>query len=100
MSRQDSRLSVTSRRLVLNLETIFHRDANFSILFFHVAIISSKVVAKKKDEEEAQRFSDYFDFSEPLKKCSSHRLLAQALAPGAAQQQDRDSFFTTPAAVV
>ena len=40
------------------------------------AVITSKVVAKKKDEEEAQRFSDYFDFSEPLKKCSSHRLLA------------------------
>lgn len=38
------------------------------------AIITSKVVAKKKDE--AQRFSDYFDFSEPLKRCSSHRLLA------------------------
>ena len=42
----------------------------------HGAIIISKVIAKKKDEEEAQRFSDYFDFSEPLKKCSSHRLLA------------------------
>ena len=40
------------------------------------AIITSKVVAKKKDEEDAQRFSDYFDFSEPLKRCSSHRLLA------------------------
>ena len=40
------------------------------------AVITSKVVAKEKDEEEAQRFSDYFDFSEPLKKCSSHRLLA------------------------
>lgn len=40
------------------------------------AIIASKVVAKKKDEEDAQRFSDYFDFSEPLKRCSSHRLLA------------------------
>ena len=33
-------------------------------------------MAKKKDEEDAQRFSDYFDFSEPLKRCSSHRLLA------------------------
>ena len=42
----------------------------------HGAVITSKVIAKKKDEEEAQRFSDYFDFSEPLKKCSSHRLLA------------------------
>lgn len=40
------------------------------------AIITSKVVAKKKDEEDAQRFSNYFDFSEPLKRCSSHRLLA------------------------
>ena len=40
------------------------------------AIITSKVVVKKKDEEDAQRFSDYFDFSEPLKRCSSHRLLA------------------------
>ena len=40
------------------------------------AIITSKVVAKQKDEEDAQRFSDYFDFSEPLKRCSSHRLLA------------------------
>ena len=40
------------------------------------AIITSKVLAKKKDEEDAQRFSDYFDFSEPLKRCSSHRLLA------------------------
>ncbi len=44
--------------------------------FRHGAVIYSKVVAKKKDEDEAQRFSDYFDFSEPLRKCSSHRLLA------------------------
>lgn len=40
------------------------------------AMITSKVIAKKKNEEEAQRFADYFDFSEPLKRCSSHRLLA------------------------
>ena len=38
------------------------------------AIISSKVVKGK--EEEAQKFSDYFDFSEPLRRCTSHRLLA------------------------
>ncbi len=44
--------------------------------FRHGAVIYSKVVTKKKDEGEAQRFSDYFDFSEPLRKCSSHRLLA------------------------
>ncbi len=44
--------------------------------FRHSAVITSKVVARMKDNDEAQRFSDYFDFSEPLKKCSSHRLLA------------------------
>lgn len=40
------------------------------------AMIRSKVVAKKKDTEGAAKFSDYFDFSEPLRQCSSHRLLA------------------------
>ena len=48
----------------------------YEVRFRRGAIITSKVVAKKKDEEDAQRFSDYFDFSEPLKRCSSHRLLA------------------------
>lgn len=40
------------------------------------AVITSKVVAKMKEEEKARKFSDYFDWSEPLKRCSSHRLLA------------------------
>lgn len=40
------------------------------------AIISSKVVKAKAESEEAAKFSDYFDFSEPLRRCSSHRLLA------------------------
>lgn len=44
--------------------------------FRREAIISSKVVKAKADTEEATKFSDYFDFSEPLKRCSSHRLLA------------------------
>lgn len=30
----------------------------------------------KDEEEEAAKYRDYFDFSEPLKRCSSHRLLA------------------------
>ena len=29
-----------------------------------------------KDTDEAQKFADYFDFSEPLRRCNSHRLLA------------------------
>lgn len=42
--------------------------------FNRQAIITSKVVKGK--EEEAIKYKDYFDFSEPLKRCSSHRLLA------------------------
>lgn len=42
--------------------------------FGRQAMISSKVVKGK--EEEAAKYRDYFDFSEPLKRCSSHRLLA------------------------
>lgn len=40
------------------------------------AVIASKVVKAKQDSDEAQKYADYFDFSEPLRKCSSHRLLA------------------------
>lgn len=42
--------------------------------FNRQAVISSKVVKGK--EEEAAKYKDYFDFSEPLKRCTSHRLLA------------------------
>ena len=42
----------------------------------HGAVITSKVIKKMKDTDEAQKFADYFDFSEPLRRCNSHRLLA------------------------
>jgi uncharacterized protein len=38
------------------------------------AVIVSKVVKGK--EKEAEKYRDYFDMEEPLRKCSSHRLLA------------------------
>ena len=44
--------------------------------FRREAFIESKVVKSKKDTDEAQKYSDYFDWEEPLKRCSSHRLLA------------------------
>lgn len=47
-----------------SLRRIFERDA----------VITSKVVKGK--EEEGSKFSDYFDWSEPLRRCPSHRLLA------------------------
>ena len=44
--------------------------------FSRQAAITSKVVKAKADTDEAAKYSDYFDWSEPLKRCSSHRLLA------------------------
>ena len=44
--------------------------------FLRSAKITSKVIKSKKHLQEAQKFSNYFDYSEPLKTCSSHRLLA------------------------
>ncbi|MBN2867147.1 MAG: RNA-binding transcriptional accessory protein [Flavobacteriaceae bacterium] len=40
------------------------------------AIISTKVVKTKKDDEDAQKFKDYFDWEESLNRIPSHRLLA------------------------
>ena len=45
-------------------------------LFSRQAFIISKVVKAKADSDEAAKYSDYFDWEEPLKRCSSHRLLA------------------------
>lgn len=43
-------------------------------IFAYEAVISSKIIKGK--EEEAQKYRDYFDMSEKLSRCSSHRLLA------------------------
>ncbi len=45
-------------------------------VFSREAVIVSRVVKGKEKEPDSAKFSDYFDFSEPLRKCSSHRLLA------------------------
>lgn len=42
--------------------------------FARQGVVTAKVVKGK--EEEAAKYRDYFDFSEPLKRCTSHRLLA------------------------
>lgn len=44
--------------------------------FRREAMITSKVVKAKAETDEAAKYSDYFDFSEPLRRCSSHRMLA------------------------
>lgn len=42
----------------------------------HSAMLTTKVISTKKDDEKAQKFRDYFDWSEALKRCPSHRFLA------------------------
>ena len=45
-------------------------------LYQRKATVSSTVIKTKKDAEEAQKYQQYFEWSEPLHKCPSHRLLA------------------------
>ena len=45
-------------------------------LFTADAALSSKVLTSKKDDDEAQKYRDYFEFKEPLAQSPSHRILA------------------------
>ena len=49
-------------------------------LYERKATITTKVVRTKKDDEAAQKFNQYFDWSEPLTKAPSHRLMAMLRA--------------------
>ncbi|MEN4762777.1 Tex family protein [Chryseobacterium sp. C39-AII1] len=53
---------------------------NLRRLFQRKAVVTSKVVKAKKDEEDAQKFSQYFDWEENLNRTPSHRLLAMLRA--------------------
>lgn len=53
---------------------------NLRRLFQRKAKITSKAVKTKKDEEAAQKFSQYFEWEEPLNRTPSHRLLAMLRA--------------------
>ena len=44
--------------------------------FSYSALLTTKVVKGKESEEEAQKYRDYFAVKEPLKRITSHRLLA------------------------
>ena len=45
-------------------------------LFSEKAVLSSRVLSSKKDDENAQKYKDYFDFSESLASSPSHRIMA------------------------
>ena len=53
---------------------------NLRRLFQRKAVVSSKVVKAKKDEDDAQKFSQYFEWEENLNRTPSHRLLAMLRA--------------------
>ena len=53
---------------------------NLRRMFQRKAVIETKVVKTKKDEEAAQKFAQYFDWAEPISKAPSHRLLAMLRA--------------------
>lgn len=55
-----------------------HQEARAKMrdLFLKEAAITSKVLSEKEKTEEAQKFKDYFDWSEPIATVPSHRLLA------------------------
>ena len=44
--------------------------------FTYSAVLTTKVVKGKESEEEAQKYRDYFAVKEPLRRITSHRLLA------------------------
>lgn len=60
-------------------ENIYIRK-NLRRMFQRKAIVETKVVKAKKDEEAAQKFSQYFEWAEPVAKAPSHRLLAMLRA--------------------
>ncbi|RKS01069.1 Tex family protein [Flavobacterium sp. 102] len=60
-------------------ENIYIRK-NLRRLFQRKAIVETKVVKTKKDDEAAQKFSQYFEWAEPISKAPSHRLLAMLRA--------------------
>ncbi len=49
-------------------------------LFWEAGVVEASVIKSKAEAEEAQKFKDYFDWKEPVKKVPSHRLLAMRRA--------------------
>jgi len=53
---------------------------NIRELFWQDGIIQSTAIKSKTESDEAQKFKDYFDWKEPVKKAPSHRMLAMRRA--------------------
>jgi uncharacterized protein len=57
-----------------------HVRKNLRRLFQRKSAVTTKVVKKKAEEEDAQKYKQYFDWSESISKTPSHRLLAMLRA--------------------
>ncbi len=55
---------------------IVRRNFQFDAVITSKRVRGSKTKTSEADEQAAQKFRDYFDWKEPLKRCASHRLLA------------------------
>jgi uncharacterized protein len=75
---KDNREALQGARDIIAEWISEHEQARNKVrqLFNETASFSAKVVTAKKDEAEAQKYRDYFDFKEPLANCPSHRILA------------------------
>ncbi len=73
---KDKEEALTGARDIIAEQVSENEEARKRVrrVFERTALITAKVVKGK--EEEGDKFKDYFDFQEPLRKCSSHRLLA------------------------
>lgn len=60
-------------------ENVYVRQ-NIRRMFQRKGVISTKVAKGKETDENAQKFSQYFDWAEPISKAPSHRLLAMLRA--------------------
>lgn len=49
-------------------------------LFWQEGVVQASVIKSKAESDEAQKFKDYFNWKEPIKKAPSHRLLAMRRA--------------------
>lgn len=58
----------------VNERTDFRNQIRYQLERF--ASITTKVIKTKKEDENAQKFRDYFDWNESLSRIPSHRLLA------------------------
>jgi uncharacterized protein len=75
---KDSKEALQGARDIIAEWVSEHEEARNKVrqLFTETGTLVSKVFASKKDEPEAQKYRDYFEFSEPLSQSPSHRIMA------------------------